>query len=127
MTNPNNRIRAVGIFHAPIHLSREDFRAACEAIADAVLALPVAQINLLKYELMIPNHDLDAHLQGLGVPPPSGTVIITTEFATQEKLLEFAGDPGFQKIIAAAKEKFGSQSVESFLFTVDVDTRLEKA
>ncbi|KAJ6512312.1 hypothetical protein DFH09DRAFT_1288360 [Mycena vulgaris] len=110
---------------APVHLSRAEFHAKCEEIADAVIGLPVGQTHLLKYELMIPNHDLDAHLQGLGLPAPQGTVIITTEFENNEKLLEFAGDPGFQKIIAGAKEAFGDH-VESFLFSVDVVNKVDK-
>ncbi|KAJ7894888.1 hypothetical protein B0H14DRAFT_3125437 [Mycena olivaceomarginata] len=124
MSAPSSRVRAMGIFHAPVDLPKDVFHSKAEAIADAVLALPVSQRNLLKYELTIPNDNLDAYLGELGLPPPAGTVIITIEVETQEKLLEFAGDPDFQNIIATAKAGFSN--VDSFIFTVDVDTKLDK-
>lgn len=52
MSAPNSRVRAMGIFHAPVDLPKDVFHSKAEAIADAVLALPVSQRNLLKYELV---------------------------------------------------------------------------
>ncbi|KAJ7619748.1 hypothetical protein B0H17DRAFT_1219694 [Mycena rosella] len=76
-------------------------------------------VYLLKYELMFPTQALDEHHEGLSVPAPPGMVI------TDEKMLELAGDPEFQKIITGVREEFG-MDVQSFIFSVDVEDKISK-
>ncbi|KAJ7824609.1 hypothetical protein B0H14DRAFT_2597142 [Mycena olivaceomarginata] len=113
-------VRTVGIARAPAGLSSAEFNARVQGVADTLLALPIAASAITKHELLVPNHDLDAKLQGLGVGAASGGIIVITHYASQEKLLEFVADAAVQKIIAEAKAQ---GDADSFLFTVDTVTK----
>ncbi|KAJ6550494.1 hypothetical protein DFH09DRAFT_1319986 [Mycena vulgaris] len=47
---------------------------------DVVLASPVAQCHLLKYELLLPNELANEHLDRLSMPSHQGTVITVAEW-----------------------------------------------
>ncbi|KAK7007620.1 hypothetical protein R3P38DRAFT_3028361 [Favolaschia claudopus] len=112
-------VHAVGIYKCPSHLTTAAFAQKVEAVMDAILAAPVTQRHILKYELLVSNEDGDGHIQNLGMPSHQGTVIIVAEWASQKALTEVATDPGLVQILARAKEEFNIH-LDSSTFTVDV-------
>ncbi|KAJ7484905.1 hypothetical protein B0H11DRAFT_2188614 [Mycena galericulata] len=110
-------VRAVGIYKCPSHLSKDEFVRKVEAFMDTVLAVPIWQRNVLKYELLVPNEK--SGVERLGMPSPQGTVLIIAEWPSHEVLAEVASDPGLIQLLASAKEDF-SAHLDSSTFTVDV-------
>ncbi|KAF8209511.1 hypothetical protein K438DRAFT_2012262 [Mycena galopus ATCC 62051] len=112
-------VRAIGIYKCPSHLSKDVFVQKVEAVMDAILAAPITQRHILKYELLVPNEKVGGHLQQLGMPSHQGTVIILAEWPSHEAVYEVSSDPGLIQILARAKEDFGIH-MDSSTFTVDV-------
>jgi hypothetical protein len=53
-----DRFTALWLHPVPANSLPKDFAAKIDALADAQLALPVAQANLLKYELVRPPYNM---------------------------------------------------------------------
>ncbi|KAJ7732005.1 hypothetical protein B0H16DRAFT_182598 [Mycena metata] len=70
---------AIWLHPIPDHLSIKEFSAKIEAQTDSLLALPSAQTNILKYDLMIPNNKLDTYFKALGFPDPQPVVLAKIE------------------------------------------------
>ncbi|KAJ6461147.1 hypothetical protein C8R47DRAFT_1080733 [Mycena vitilis] len=115
-----DRFTAISIHPAPAHLAMKEFAARMEALAEAHLALPVAQKNVLKYEVMVPNDRLDRYFQALGADkrPPAALVIIECE--TAEHFAEFLSDKEVAKLISGSQEFAGAS-----LFSADAVTRID--
>ncbi|KAJ7636256.1 hypothetical protein FB45DRAFT_1055727 [Roridomyces roridus] len=112
-------VRALGIYKCPPHLSREVFIKKCEAIMDAVLASPVGQRHLVKYELLVPNESASEHLDTLGMPSHQGTVVMVAEWASHEGMVEASTDATLVKNLKAAQDEFGIH-LDGTTFAVDV-------
>jgi hypothetical protein len=103
MAASTTKERFTAIWHHPIpaHLSIQEFSAKMEAQADSLLALPSAQKNLLKYDLVglpmlfselksdccwiqiIPNNKLDNYFKALGFPEQQPVVLGKIECEVQ--------------------------------------------
>jgi len=104
----------------PAHLSIQEFSAKMEAQADSLLALPSAQKNLLKYDLMIPNNKLDSYLKALGFPEPQPVVLGKIECESAEHCAQFLRDTDAMKKISTAPEFAGAS-----MFSADVVTKID--
>jgi hypothetical protein len=50
-----DRVAGIGIYKAPPNLSKEAFETKITSLVDALLAVPIAQKNFLKFEIVCPN------------------------------------------------------------------------
>jgi hypothetical protein len=96
-----DRFTAIWIHPIPPDLSIQKFSAKIKTQADSLLALPSAQKNLLKYDLVglfmpfsnlypdrhrtqiIPNNKLDSYFKALGFPEPQPVVLVKIECEVQ--------------------------------------------
>ncbi|KAJ7611487.1 hypothetical protein DFH06DRAFT_1345358 [Mycena polygramma] len=106
-----SRFTAIALHPVPAHLSTN------EALADARLALPVAQKTLLKYEIMIPNIGMGTPIQVAGAPSPSFQPVTAEDFQVFLKDEKMA-----QSISTAAQD---SQSAGASIFSTDVVARID--
>ncbi|KAJ6526800.1 hypothetical protein B0H19DRAFT_1084376 [Mycena capillaripes] len=130
-----DRFTAIWSHPIPAHLSIQEFSAKIEAQAESLLALPSAQKNLLKYDLIIPNNKLDSYFKALGFPEPQPVVLekidcevqpthvvrataLTTVTTRAQNIVR--KDTDAMKKISTAQE-FASAS----MFSVDVITKID--
>ncbi|KAJ7752976.1 hypothetical protein B0H16DRAFT_1545535 [Mycena metata] len=62
---------AFGIHPVPANTTLEDFQSKCEALVESFLALPVAQQNFLKFDILFQNDQVKGYTTSLGFPEPS--------------------------------------------------------
>ncbi|KAJ6535752.1 hypothetical protein B0H19DRAFT_1383183 [Mycena capillaripes] len=122
MSTSQNPVRVIGIFKCPTDMSADTFIQKCEAATDAIVALPCSH-NLVKYELLIPNRDVDAHLETIGFPSPQETVIAMMEFRAIENVDALLGSPEFHSIIGGAKGEV-QLHIDSCTFAYDRITKI---
>ncbi|KAJ7758767.1 hypothetical protein B0H14DRAFT_3511589 [Mycena olivaceomarginata] len=115
-----DRFTALWLHPVPANSLPKDFAAKIDALADAQLALPVAQANLLKYELFIPNDRLDSHFKALGFPQPRPIVFVKVEAKSAEHYAKFLNDTEIVKSISGAQEFVGAS-----LLSAEETTRLD--
>ncbi|KAJ6452380.1 hypothetical protein C8R47DRAFT_1169143 [Mycena vitilis] len=111
---------AIGLHPVPKNVSIDEFAAKMEALADAHLALPVAQRNFLKYELMIPHNQLDHFWSSLGFPKSERVVLVKIECETSDHCAEFLRDETVANSILGAHEFAGVS-----MLSADVATRID--
>ncbi|KAJ7913716.1 hypothetical protein B0H13DRAFT_2326104 [Mycena leptocephala] len=117
MTTHQNPVRVMGIFKCPAAMSMETFTQKLEALIDAIIPLPSSE-NISKYDLCVPNRALDAHLERLGMPSSLGTIVVTAEFQTVEKMDAVLFDPEVNRLVEGAKADM-SWHLESCTFAYD--------
>jgi hypothetical protein len=102
MSSVTKRTCFIGIHRAPPNLSREEFERKAGVLGDAIAALPVAQKNLLKLDIVrmltfrallvliihaggqiSQNTLMDEHMLGVGLPVPETTVVMSAEYEVQ--------------------------------------------
>ncbi|KAJ7260232.1 hypothetical protein C8J57DRAFT_485358 [Mycena rebaudengoi] len=115
-----DRFTAIWSHPIPSQFSIQEFSAKLEAQADSLLALPSAQKNLLKYDLIIPNNKLDSYFKALGFPEPQPVVLEKIEFKSAEHCAQFLRDADAMKKISIAQEFAGAS-----IFSVDVVTKID--
>ncbi|KAJ6544627.1 hypothetical protein DFH09DRAFT_1088491 [Mycena vulgaris] len=130
-----DRFTAIWKHLIPAHLSIQEFSAKMEAQVDSLLALPSAQKNLLKYDLIIPNNKLDSYFKALGFPEPQPVVLgkiecevepshairataLTTVITRAQNIARRDADA--MKKISTAQEFAGAS-----MFSVDVVTKID--
>ncbi|KAJ7456017.1 hypothetical protein B0H11DRAFT_2287515 [Mycena galericulata] len=99
-----DRCLAFGIHEAPSHISKAEFETKMKGIASALLAVPIARENYLRFDIVLQNDVLDSGLraQGWPVAPPAVAFIVETE--TYEHLAQIMSDPEYQRVVAGAAE-----------------------
>ncbi|KAF8195317.1 hypothetical protein K438DRAFT_2017283 [Mycena galopus ATCC 62051] len=99
-----DRFFVIGILKAPEGLSKKEFDARVEALADRILSVPVAHQNVHKVELMFQNPSMDEHLKkfGLSASPPMVTIIVETE--SKDHLLAPINDGEIRQLFTPAAE-----------------------
>ncbi|KAF7350047.1 hypothetical protein MVEN_01306400 [Mycena venus] len=123
MSSTTKRSCFIGIHKAPPNLSREEFEAKAGAVADAIVALPVVQKNLLKLEMITQNTLMDKHMNVFGLPEPAPTVVMSFEYESLENLDEMLKDPTLQKVFEESDD-FGFRKYAT-AFAADVFTKVE--
>ncbi|KAJ7776297.1 hypothetical protein B0H16DRAFT_1879650 [Mycena metata] len=94
------------VIHEPRpHLSKHVFNSKCRALADAIMALPVCQMNFLKYDYIFQTSSLDANLGSFGFPESRPRVLTIKKCETPEHWEEVRRNPEFKRLIG---EKWGS-------------------
>ncbi|KAJ7924143.1 hypothetical protein B0H13DRAFT_2654907 [Mycena leptocephala] len=111
---------AIWLHPVPAHLSTHEFALRMVARADTLLALPVAQNNLLKYEIMVPNDLLDSYFQALGVAQPQPVVLVKVQCETKEHYVQFLRDAQVAQLISGTEEFAGAS-----MFSVHEATRVD--
>ncbi|KAJ6511730.1 hypothetical protein DFH09DRAFT_1374395 [Mycena vulgaris] len=109
------RPRIVGLFTAPATLSKAQFVMQMEALADALLAVPVIQQNIL--------NALDAQTRAFGLPTPPPTVLVTAEYQTWDHTAAVMGDATVVKLLGGAVAEFCGEVTPSPISTSDSDSR----
>ncbi|KAJ7447199.1 hypothetical protein FB451DRAFT_1375690 [Mycena latifolia] len=95
-----------------------------QRISDAVaefLKIPVVEKNILKFEMIVGNGELDQTLRSLGIPK-STTNMVILEAADHEKINE----PAFRQIFEAATKDGSFDSTTSQAFSADFMTAVDK-
>ncbi|KAJ7742252.1 hypothetical protein B0H16DRAFT_1464124 [Mycena metata] len=115
---------AIWLHPIPEHLSIKEFSAKIEAQTDSLLALPSAQTNILKYDLMIPNNKLDIYFKALGFPEPRPVVLAKIEcegiHQSAEHCAQFLVDTEVIEMISTAPEFAGAS-----IFSMDTVTKID--
>ncbi|KAJ7268192.1 hypothetical protein B0H12DRAFT_1097436 [Mycena haematopus] len=122
-----DRAFGIAIFKAPPNLSKEVFENKMTSFVDALLALPIAQNNFLKYDMIFQTGLVNEHLKALGFSEAPPSVWLTAECATEAHFLEILEDPTFANVVQekGINNLYGShQTANSFL--ADVETRLDR-
>ncbi|KAJ7511905.1 hypothetical protein B0H11DRAFT_2183125 [Mycena galericulata] len=124
-----DRCLAIGIHGAPSHISKAEFETKMKGLASALLAVPIARKNYLRFDIVgsyllvafhisdvaqvLQNDVLDPFLraQGWPEPPPAVVFIVETEVLhvslvphTYEHLAQILSDPEYQRVVAGAAE-----------------------
>ncbi|KAF8192004.1 hypothetical protein K438DRAFT_1830407 [Mycena galopus ATCC 62051] len=110
----------IGIHKAPPNLSREEFERKAGALGDAIAALPIAQKNLLKLDIISQNTFMDEHMKGVGLPVPAPTVVMSAEYESLDHLDGMLKDPALQKLLTESDD-FGFRQ-HATAFAADVHT-----
>ncbi|KAJ7825949.1 hypothetical protein B0H13DRAFT_1918395 [Mycena leptocephala] len=119
-----DRFTAIWIHPIPPDLSIQKYSAKLGTQADSLLALPSAQKNLLKYDLIIPNKKLDSCFKALGFPEPQPVVLVKIEcevkpsHAVRTTALTIVSPE--RRTLHAAPEFAGAS-----MFSVDVITKID--
>ncbi|KAJ7113887.1 hypothetical protein C8R44DRAFT_855758 [Mycena epipterygia] len=124
MSLTNDRTRIVGIYPAPAHLSREEFRRQFEALVDELLALPITKKHFLRYDLLFSNTDFDEHMKPLGFRESPGTAVIVVETEKDDHMIEVVEHPEFRQVLAAAN--INLKFTVGHTFTADLVTKVDK-
>ncbi|KAJ7693848.1 hypothetical protein B0H17DRAFT_1058446 [Mycena rosella] len=109
-----DRFRLAGFFPAPAHLSRAEFKHHFEKLVDAIVASSVGQKNILHYDLLFSNNDLDSHTKELGFNETPLAAVILVETQTYEGMQEILHDPLFRQILAGHNGKLNFTSGQVF-------------
>ncbi|KAJ7636566.1 hypothetical protein FB45DRAFT_1024680 [Roridomyces roridus] len=104
MSTTQNPFRGFGVYKRPAHLTLSEFEDKYQKGIDALIALPVVQRIIIKYELKprsqcISTTDCDAALAQIHSANQEDIIIVIVETRTREDFLEYLGDPAVQKII----------------------------
>ncbi|KAJ7491367.1 hypothetical protein B0H11DRAFT_1911990 [Mycena galericulata] len=69
MPTSTRKDRCIGfsIHRAPANVSRKDFEAKAAVLVESLVALPVAQRNCVKFDLILQNDALDGFLEAQGL------------------------------------------------------------
>ncbi|KAJ6518222.1 hypothetical protein C8R47DRAFT_1086348 [Mycena vitilis] len=110
MSTSKNRFTVIEIHKVPPHSSIKQFTAKLEALADARLARPTAQKNLLKYDIMVPNDRLDLELNARGFQESQPIILVQKEFETIDDCRELLRDEAIAKSVSTAHEFIGASS-----------------
>ncbi|KAJ6502798.1 hypothetical protein C8R47DRAFT_1251559 [Mycena vitilis] len=121
MSSSKTPFTTIEIHPVPAHLSLKEFAVKMLARADACLARPVAQQNLLRYDIMIPNDRFDAQFKGLGIPKPRPMVLVQIECESAGHFQEFIGDEETARLLSQEQDS----SAEASMFSADVVTRID--
>ncbi|KAJ7743043.1 hypothetical protein DFH07DRAFT_777534 [Mycena maculata] len=111
----------IGIHKAPPNLSRTEFEAKVDTLGDAIAALPVAQRNLLKLDIISQNTEMDKHMHAVGLPVPSPTVVISSGVYLPP--VQMLKDPALQKLLAESDD-FGFRKGAT-AFAADIITKID--
>ncbi|KAJ6554298.1 hypothetical protein B0H19DRAFT_1262679 [Mycena capillaripes] len=120
------RFLAVGIHRAPPGMSKEEFLGKMKALAAAVVALPVVQKNVVKYQIISANSSFDEHIKAFGMPASTQQhiALLVAESETPEQMLEISKDPELQSLVAAAEEMTPERGAS--IFSAHVVEKLNK-
>jgi len=97
-----------------------------EALVAAVVALPVVQKNVVKYQIISANSSFDEHIKEFGMPAsaPQHIALLVAESETPEQMLEISRDPQLQSLVAAAEEMNPERGAS--IFSAHVVEKLNK-
>ncbi|KAJ7856896.1 hypothetical protein B0H13DRAFT_2357165 [Mycena leptocephala] len=118
-------VHTVAILRVPHVLSPEQYAQQIHPLIDKLTALPAAQKTFRKYDLWVQNTVMDDHMRALGHPAPELTFIRRGESANLASVIELTRDAETRKLFLGAKQDF-AYSANSFLFTADVVTKIDK-
>ncbi|KAF7337416.1 hypothetical protein MSAN_02268100 [Mycena sanguinolenta] len=106
MSASYSKDRAVGIaiWQAPPNLSKEDFEAKLTNMVDKLVAVPIAQKNYVKYEMMFQTAFASEELMVHGVAEGAPSVWMIAECATVAEYLEIFEDPAIMNVLRDGKD-----------------------
>ncbi|KAJ7438766.1 hypothetical protein FB451DRAFT_1570159 [Mycena latifolia] len=120
--SPTKAACFIGIHKAPPNLSRTEFEAKVNALGDAIAALPIAQENLFKLDIIFQNTLMDDGMKSVGLPTPAPTVVMSAEYKSLDHLAEMMQDPSMKELLAKADD-FGFRKAAN-AFAADVITKV---
>ncbi|KAJ7909741.1 hypothetical protein B0H13DRAFT_2330087 [Mycena leptocephala] len=109
---------AFGIHPVPANTTLEDFQAKCEALVESFVALPVAQQNFLKFDILFQNDQVKSYTTSLGFPEPQPCVCLRCYY-------ECLQDPDFINAMAAGRSWGFYDS--ACIFSADSVTKLDSS
>ncbi|KAF8188479.1 hypothetical protein K438DRAFT_1833619 [Mycena galopus ATCC 62051] len=116
---------AFGIHPVPANITKEDFQAKCEALVESFLALPVAQKNFLKFDILFQNDQVKSHITSLGFPEPQPCVCLRCYYETDANWAACLQDPDFINAMAAG-QSWGFHD-GACIFSTDSVTKLDSS
>ncbi|KAF7334458.1 hypothetical protein MVEN_02275300 [Mycena venus] len=117
-----DRCVAFGIYEAPAQLSKQEFDAKLQQLADDLIEVPSIQKHVLKFDLMLPTNHLDEYFKTIGIPPPTPLVIFRVECESPDYMAQVFSDTEFQRVLVGGA---GFDLPKGSWFTADVVTRID--
>ncbi|KAJ7609165.1 hypothetical protein FB45DRAFT_945591, partial [Roridomyces roridus] len=114
---------AFGIHLVPAGTTLQDFEAKCQTLITSLLALPVAQNNYLKFDILTQNDTAKNALSVLGFPAPQPAVYLRAYLATVANWTAIHLDADYMKLLSEA-QSWGFQTGAS-VFLSNLVTKLE--
>ncbi|KAF7367817.1 Zn(2)-C6 fungal-type domain-containing protein [Mycena sanguinolenta] len=93
------RKHAMGIFKIPPGLPKDKFEQKVEAFVDGAMAMPIAREKFLNYTIWYQNSEVDAEVEGLGLPTAESLVVAMTEVETFDRAVELITDPAMAQYV----------------------------
>ncbi|KAF7337418.1 hypothetical protein MSAN_02268300 [Mycena sanguinolenta] len=117
----------IGIWHAPPNVSKEAFENKLTTLIDKLVALPVAQKNYVKFEMMFQTGLGTEEMMTHGVPESPPSVGVIAECATIADYLEIWEDPAVMSVMQEGMNSvYGSSRPTANLSLGEVQIRLDR-
>ncbi|KAJ6522561.1 hypothetical protein B0H19DRAFT_1202549 [Mycena capillaripes] len=117
-----DRCVAFGVYEAPTQLSKQEFDAKMQRLADDLIKLPSTQKNVRKFDLMLPTNHLDEYFKVVGIPPPTPLIVFRAECESLDHMAEVVSDAEFQRVFVGGAE---FDLPKGSWFAADVMTRID--
>ncbi|KAF7358233.1 hypothetical protein MVEN_00872100 [Mycena venus] len=116
---------AFWILPVPTNTTKEDFQAKCEALVESILALPVAQKNFIKFDILFQNDQMKNYMASVGLPEPQPCVCLRCYYETDANWAACLQDPDFINAMAAGRSWGFYDGV--CIFSADPITKLDSS
>ncbi|KAJ7292133.1 hypothetical protein C8J57DRAFT_1212534 [Mycena rebaudengoi] len=109
LSTQSNRVRVMGIYTCPPHLSAEEYMLKMEGLCNTIRALPEVEKNVTKYEVAFSVENYNPHINNIGLPTtePGTTAVVTVETRTEAEMAKAMGDPDVVKVLCDAIDHLG--------------------
>ncbi|KAJ7800902.1 hypothetical protein B0H14DRAFT_2897700 [Mycena olivaceomarginata] len=125
MSARKDRVAVIGMWKAPPNVSKEALETEITSLVDSVLALPVAQKNYLKFEIISQRELANQHIQGLGLPEAPPSVWVMAECASEAHFAELYEDATFAALIEEKHKTLYKDRLTANAFFVDLRTGID--
>ncbi|KAJ6545146.1 hypothetical protein B0H19DRAFT_1238166 [Mycena capillaripes] len=118
-----DRCVAFGIYETTAQLSKREFDAKMQRLADDLIEIPSIQKHVRKFDLMLPTNHLDEYFKTIGIPPPMPLIIFRVECESPDHIAQVFSDTEFQRLLVGGEAGF--ELPKGSWFTADVVTRID--
>ncbi|KAJ7800903.1 hypothetical protein B0H14DRAFT_2897706 [Mycena olivaceomarginata] len=125
MSTRKDRVAVVAEWKAPPNVSKETLETEITSLVDSILALPIAQKNYLKLEIIFQRELANQHIQGLGLPEAPPSVWVMAECASEAHFAELYEDATFAALIEEKHKTLYKDRLTANACFVDLRTKID--
>ncbi|KAJ7908933.1 hypothetical protein B0H13DRAFT_2330924 [Mycena leptocephala] len=123
---PTGGIRVMGFYNVPPYVFSEQHFQKHHVFMDNAVALPAMQKNFRKLERWQYNNYLDDAIQGFGYPAAQPPIVYRAESESLDNAIKVLSDAELHKSVQEGGKYF-SLNTNSFAFSVDVVTKIDRS